>query len=43
MTTTNLKDVGVALIDDNNPDLGLRLTFTGGNMCNATNFYTLTV
>jgi hypothetical protein len=36
MSSGSLSDVGVSLIDTDKPDLGLRLNFTGGNMCNAT-------
>jgi len=36
MSSGSLSDVGVALIDKDKPDLGLRLNFSGGNMCNET-------
>ncbi|CDW71763.1 UNKNOWN [Stylonychia lemnae] len=36
MSSGSLSDVGVSLIDNDKPDLGLRLNFTGGNMCNDT-------
>ena len=43
MSSDALSDVGVNLIDVNKPELGLRLNFTGGNMCNATHKYSLIV
>jgi hypothetical protein len=43
MSSDSLHDVGVSLIDDNKAELGLRLNFTGGNMCNETHKFSLIV
>ena len=37
MSSQYLTDVGVGLIDEDRPDLGLRLNFSGGNMCDEKN------
>jgi hypothetical protein len=39
LSSSNLADVGVSLIDDDKPDLGLKLNFTGGNMCDEKQKY----
>lgn len=41
LSSSSLHDVGVSLIDENKGDLGLRLFFTGGNMCNDTHKFQL--
>jgi len=43
MSSTSLSDVGVSLIDDDMPELGLRLNFTGGNKCDDTHSFQLMV
>ncbi len=41
MSSQSLSDVVVALIDTENPELGLTLKFNGGNKCNSTSYYEL--
>jgi hypothetical protein len=41
MSSQSLSDVTVSLIDSDNPELGLRLNFTGGNMCDNEHKYQL--
>jgi hypothetical protein len=38
-SSQSLSEVGVSLIDDERPDLGLKLLYRGGNQCNATSEY----
>jgi hypothetical protein len=38
-SSQSLSDVGVFLIDEERPDLGLKLKYRGGNQCNATSEY----
>lgn len=41
LSSASISDIGVSLIDPDEPDLGLVLTFKGGNQCNATSDYQL--
>ena len=43
MSSDDLSQVGVSLIDTENPEAGLLLEFTGGNSCNDTSKFVLTV
>ena len=43
LSSQYLSDVKVDMIDSEQPDLGLTLLFSGGNMCNATNKFELLV
>ncbi len=43
MSTQSLSDVVVNLIDDDRPDLGLKLLFKGATKCNDTANYQLEV
>lgn len=43
LSSATLSEVTVSLIDEEVPDLGLKLLYKGGNRCNATNFYQLEV
>jgi hypothetical protein len=43
ISSKSLSEVGVNFIDSSRPDLGLKLNFTGGNMCNKTDKYVLEV
>lgn len=43
MSSSSLSEIGVTLIDNENPESGLMLEFTGGDSCNETNNYALTV
>jgi hypothetical protein len=41
LTENDLADIDVNLIDNEDPGQGLKLTYTGGDQCNATHYYTL--
>jgi hypothetical protein len=41
LSSGSLTDVVVSMIDENKPDLGLKLLYSGGNMCNETNKFGL--
>jgi hypothetical protein len=43
MSTEEISDVGVSLIDTQNPESGLKLLYQYGDKCNDTHKYTLTV
>jgi hypothetical protein len=39
LSSQALSEVGVSLIDEEQPQLGLKLAFKGGNRCNDTAYY----
>lgn len=43
ISSAELSEVGVDLIDEDEPSKGVVLTFSGGDSCNATDDYTLSV
>jgi hypothetical protein len=43
ISSAELSEVGVDLIEEDEPEEGLVLTFSGGDSCNATDDYTLQV
>lgn len=43
LSSSDISDVQVELIDIWRPDLGLELTYFGGNQCNSTSPFSLTI
>ena len=41
MSTTDISEVGVTLIDSNKPELGIVLKYEGTTLCNDTAYYSL--
>jgi hypothetical protein len=43
VSSADISEIDVALLDEEEPEAGLVLTFSGGDSCNATDDYTVSV